>query len=125
VRPWAASALFVALSACAPKADAPAPEPAALDCAQPFEAQVARVTAQPGLVPAPHESAEPYRFYSTADGRASWLVTEAGAPGHPAIMMQRAQGGEVMTTGCPYGDKAGYEQLHAYLDSLKTWRRTK
>jgi hypothetical protein len=37
--------------------------------------------------------------------------------------MQRARGADVVTTGCPYGDRAGYEQLHAYLDSLKTWRR--
>jgi hypothetical protein len=115
-------ALLLALSACA-KAEAPPPEAVALDCAQPFEAQNARIVAQPGLVPAPKDRNEPYRFYSTEDGRASWLVTEPGAPGHPAIMMQRATGGEVVTTGCPYGDKAGYDQLHAYLDSLKTWRR--
>jgi hypothetical protein len=123
VSPWAASALVLALGACA-RNEASAPEPVALDCAQSFDAQVARVTAQPGLVPAPHESAEPYRFYSSPDGRASWLITEPGAPGHPAIMMQRAGGGQVVTTGCPYGDKAGYDQLHAYLDSLKTWRRS-
>ncbi|MET0274866.1 MAG: hypothetical protein ABW360_17910 [Phenylobacterium sp.] len=122
MRPWAASALILALSACA-KAEPPAPEPLALDCAQAFEAQNARIVAQPRLVPAPKDRNEPYRLYSTEDGRASWLVTEPGAPGHPAIMMQRATGDQVITTGCPYGDKAGYDQLHAYLDSLKTWRR--
>ena len=37
--------------------------------------------------------------------------------------MQRAAGGDVKTTGCPYGDQKGYEQLQAYLDSLKTWAR--
>ena len=38
-------------------------------------------------------------------------------------MMQQAKGSDVVTTGCPYGDQAGYAQLHAYLDSLKSWRR--
>ncbi len=38
-------------------------------------------------------------------------------------MMQRAGGGQVTTTGCPYGDQKGYRQLLAYLDSLKTWTR--
>jgi len=95
----------------------------ALDCAQPFEAQAAKLAAQPHLVPAPHESAEPYRFYSTEDGHASYLITEPGAPGHPAILMQTASGGQVKTTGCPYGSPAGYKQLVAYLDSLKTWTR--
>jgi hypothetical protein len=122
VRPWAVPALLLALSACAKPAPPP-PEPVALDCAQSFEAQKAAITSQPALNPAPKDPAEPYRFYSTADGRASWLITEPGAPGHPAILMQRARGADVVTTGCPYGDRAGYEQLHAYLDSLKTWRR--
>ena len=120
-----AAALLLILpfaGACAPKTEAPAAA-FALDCAQPFEAQAARIAAQPHLVAAPHESAEPYRFYSTETGRASWLVTEPGAPGHPAIMMQVAAGGDVRTTGCAYGSKTGYRQLHAYLDGLKTWRR--
>ncbi len=111
------------LCACAPKGAAPPPAALSLDCAQPFEAQKARLTAQPNLTPAPHESAEPYRFYSTTDGRASYLITEAGAPGHPAIMMQAAKGGEVKTTGCAYGSRKGYDQLLAYLESLKTWSR--
>jgi hypothetical protein len=116
--------LILALAgACAPKPEAAAPAAIALDCSQPFEAQGAKITAQPHLVPAPHESAEPYLFYSTEDGRTSYLITEKGAPGHPAIMMQRASGGEVKTTGCPYGDPKGYKQLLAYLDSLKTWTR--
>ena len=95
----------------------------ALDCTQPFEAQAVALTAQANLVAAPKNPAEPYRFYSSADGRTSYLITEATAPGHPAIMMQRATGSDVVTTGCRYGDQAGYDQLHAYLDSLKTWRR--
>lgn len=122
MRPWAVPALLLALGACAKPAPPP-PEPAALDCAQAFEAQKATITTQPGLVPAPKDPAEPYRFYSSPDGRFSWLITEPGAPGHPAILMQQAKGSDVITTGCPYGDKAGYAKLHAYLDSLKSWRR--
>jgi hypothetical protein len=110
------------LCACAPKSEAPVAA-LGLDCTQPFEAQAAKLAAQPHLVPAPHESAEPYRFYSTEDGHASYLITEPGAPGHPAILMQTASGGQVTTTGCPYGSPAGYKQLMAYLDSLKHWTR--
>jgi hypothetical protein len=124
VRGAVALLLTLALAgACAPKPEAPAPTAMALDCSQPFEAQVAAIKAQPHLVPAPHESAEPYLFYSTEDGRTSYLITEKGAPGHPAIMIQQASGGQVTTTGCPYGDPKGYRQLLAYLDSLKTWTR--
>jgi len=112
---------LVLLGACAPKTEPPAPA-LALDCSQPFEALTARVTAQT-LTPAPEDPAEPYRFFSTPDGKASYLITKPGAPGHPAIMMQRAVGADVVTTGCPYGDRAGYDQLHDYLDGLKTWRR--
>ena len=116
--------LILALAgACAPKPEAAAPAAMVLDCSQSFEAQAAKIAAQPHVVPAPHESAEPYLFYSTQDGRTSYLITEKGAPGHPAIMMQRASGGQVTTIGCPYGDPKGYKQLLAYLDSLKTWTR--
>ena len=107
--------------ACAPKAEAPPPPaPLALDCATPFEAQVAKITAQPYLVAAPREPGEPYRFYSTAGGAVSYVITEQDAPGHPAILMQTAAGGQVKTTGCPYGDHKGYQQVLAYIDSLKT-----
>ena len=40
-------------------------------------------------------------------------------------MMQKAKGSDVVTTGCPYGSRKGYDQLKAYLDSLKTWTRKK
>ena len=110
------------LCACAPKAEAPA-GPLGLDCALPFEAQAAKLTTQPHLIAAPQDYAEPYKFYSTEDNRTSYLITKPGAPGHPAIMMQRAGGGTVKTTGCPYGDRKGYDQLLAYLESLKTWHR--
>jgi len=91
----------------------------ALDCSLPFAAQVAKITAQSDLTPAPHDPLEPYRFYSTTHGRASYLITEKGAPGHPAIAMEVAAGGKVEITGCPYGDKAGYGKIIAYLESLK------
>ena len=110
------------LAAGAGPAEAP-PTYAAPDCAQSFASQVAALVAQPQLIPAPKDPAEPYRFYSSADGRTSYLITEPGAPGHPAIMMQQARNADVVTTGCPYGDRAGYDELHAYLDSLKHWRR--
>lgn len=118
-----AAAAFAALllAACSPKSDAPAAY-LSPDCAQPFEAQKAAVTAQ-RLTPAPKDPAEPYRFYSSPDGKASYLITEPDAPAHPAIMMQKVAGVDVVTTGCAYGDRAEYERLHAYLDSLKHWRR--
>jgi hypothetical protein len=118
--PLALLPLF-ALAACAEPAP-PAAPPLALDCARPFDQLVAAITAQP-LSKAPGDPAEPYDYYSTPDGKASYLVTRPGAPGHPAVMMQQVRGGDVVTTGCPYGDKLGYDQLHAYLDSLKSWRR--
>ena len=114
----------VILSACAPVAD-PDPIYLGLDCAKPFNTQVATLTRQSDLILAPKAPAEPYLFYSSADGRTSYLITVKGAPGHPAIMMQKAQGGEVITTGCPYGDRKGYDRIMAYLDSLKTWTRKK
>ncbi|MDB5475687.1 MAG: hypothetical protein JWP49_1198 [Phenylobacterium sp.] len=115
--------LLAALAACAPKPAGHGAEALRLDCSQPFAAQAERLTAQPGLKAAPKDPAEPYRFYSSEDGATSYLITEPGAPGHPAIMMQRARHGAVATTGCPYGDRKGYDQLAAYLDSLKTWTR--
>ena len=120
MKPWALAAL--ALVACT---QGPQTETAALplDCALPFEALKAVVLAQP-LTPAPKDSSQPYRFYSTADGRASYLITEPDAPAHPAIMMQLAAGGQVATTGCRYGDSKGYETLFHYLDGLKAWRRS-
>lgn len=124
MRAWAALSALFALAACAEKADSPVAY-LDLDCAKPFDAQAAAIVAQPRLIPAPEDPAEPYRFYSSADGRTSYLITKAGAPGHPAIMLQKARGSDVVTTGCPYGDRKGYDQLHAYLDSLKHWTRDK
>ena len=113
--------LALLLCACAPKAKPP--EAVALDCSQPFETLKAKITAQPGLVPAPQEPTEPYRAYSAAEGRASYFITEPGAPAHPAILMQQATGGQMKNTGCAYGDKAAYDQLMAYLTGLKAGRK--
>ena len=110
-----------ALGACAPKA----PPPVAwldLACAKSFDAQRAAIVAQPGLVPAGEVGSEPYSYYSTPDGRVSYLITRKGSPAHPAIMIQKAQA-TIATTGCAYGSRKGYDQLLAYLESLKTWRR--
>jgi len=125
VRRASAFALLLTLPicACSPKPATHGAEMLSLDCAKPFEAQAQTITAQPGLKGAPKDPAEPYRWYSSEDGATSYMVTEPGAPGHPAIMMQKALHGDVKTTGCAYGDKAGYDQLMKYLDSLKTWHR--
>ena len=114
--------LLLPLCACSQKTEAPAGL-LGLDCAQPFEVQAAKLVAQPSLKPAPEDRAEPYRFYSSDDGRTSYLITKPGAPGHPAIMMQRAEGGTVKTTGCSYGDHKAYDKLLAYLEGLKEWHR--
>jgi hypothetical protein len=124
VRAWAVLPALLTLGACAEKAEAPITY-LGLDCAKPFAEQAAAIVGQQHLAPAPDDPAEPYSFTSSADGKTSYLITKAGAPGHPAIMMQKAQGSDVITTGCPYGDKKGYDQLHAYLDSLKNWTRDK
>ena len=116
--------LLLALAACAPKPASHGLEPLTLDCSQPFAALAQRITGQPGLKAAPKDPGEPYRFYSTEDGATSYVVTEPGAPGHPAILMQTARNGTLATTGCPYGDKAGYGQLLAYLQSLRAARPT-
>lgn len=113
----------LALAACTPPGVEQPVTYLGLDCEQAFEAQSAALVAQPRLDPAPVETAEPYRFYSSADGRTSYLITQPSAPAHPAIMMQKAGGGTVVTTGCRYGDLKAYDELLAYLDSLKAWTR--
>ena len=74
---WSALPLLLLLAACSQK---PADAPVAyleLDCAQPFDAQVAAITAQPKLVPAGNVGAEPYSYYSSADGSVSFLLGNA------------------------------------------------
>lgn len=121
----AAALAVLTLCACAPE-PAPRPVPMALDCAQGFATLTARVAADPAIRQAPKEPNEPYRFYNAVGGKAAYMVTEAGAPGHPAILMQEAvrEGGRLTmkNTGCAYGDQAGYRQLEAYLESLHAGR---
>lgn len=106
------------MSACAPKAvEAPAPAPLVLDCALGFEALSAKIAAEPGLTRATAPG-EPYRYYNAADGHVSYVVTEPGGAGHPAIVRQTATPSGMAEDGCPYGDKAGYDELVAYLRSL-------
>lgn len=123
MRRWAACAVLLALAACSQK---PVEAPVTyldLDCAKAFDAQVAAITAQPKLVPAGTVGSEPYSYYSSADGSVSYLVTRKGSPAHPAIMIQRAHNG-VHTSGCAYGNQKAYDELLAYLESLKTWTRS-
>lgn len=119
----AAALAALALCACARPAETPAPAPVlSLDCALSYEDLSRAVLAQPGLVQAPKEPGEPYRFYRNADSSVAYVFTEAGAPGHPAILMQKTvrDGGarRMDNSGCPYGDKAGFAQVLAYLGSL-------
>ena len=112
-----------ALQACAPEPP-PARQKLTLDCSLPYETLAARVLAQPGLKPAPQERGEPYRFYNMEGGGEAFVLTQPGAPGHPAVFKQEAaqeNGRKVMNnTGCAYGDKAGFDQVMTYLESLSS-----
>ena len=112
---------LLALQACAPEPP-PARRKLVLDCNLPYETLAARVLAQPGLKPAPQERGEPYRFYNMEGGGEAFVLTQPGAPGHPAVFKQEAaqeNGRKVMNnTGCAYGDKAGFDEVMAYLESL-------
>lgn len=118
------SALFSLLllaSACSPEPPAVRPR-LALDCSLPYPVLSTKVIAQPGLVAAPAERGEPYRFFNMEGGREAFVFTVEGAPGHPAIFKQEAvqeNGRKVMkNTGCAYGDKAGFDKMMTYLESL-------
>jgi len=112
---------LLTLSACAPKAAAPAA--VTLDCALGFDALKARIAGQGGVVAAPADPGDPFRAYNAADGQASWFVTEPGAPAHPAVLMQQVTPAGLKNTGCAYGDRGAYDQLMAYLVSLKAGRK--
>ncbi len=116
-----AAFLALSLSACAPQVEAPKPD-FRLDCARGFEALSADLSALPGYNLARKEQGEPFHYLNAEDGQISYMVTEPGEPGHPAILKQRVDRSvsppRILTTGCAYGDQAGYAQLVAYLDSL-------
>jgi hypothetical protein len=126
VRALAALALL-ALAACSPRAQAPAGPTFRLDCAKGFEAQAAALAADPAIKAAPRGEGQPYRFFNAADGKTAWVVTEAGSAAHPAIVEQaaaRENGALAMKNrGCAYGDRAGYDELLRYMDTLSAGRR--
>jgi len=80
-----------------------------------------RIATEPGLSAA-EDPSEPYRYFKPEGAGATFVVTLPGAPGHPAVFRQavaHVDGRKVMqTTGCPYGDQKGYEQVLAYLRGL-------
>jgi hypothetical protein len=110
------------LTACAPKPPPPAPPRLAFDCARGYEALAAAIAAEPGFKLAPSPG-EPYRYYSAEDGGVSYVVTQRGAPAHPAVFMQAATPRGTDTIGCPYGDRPGYDRFVTYLKDLAKARR--
>ncbi len=112
-----------ALCACAPREAAPAQAATiALDCSAGFETLRTQITERPSLRPAPIERGEPYRIFSEADGSASYILTEPGAPAHPAVLKQTAvRRSGVLTMeneGCAFGDAEAFADLKAYWDSV-------
>ena len=118
MRPWALPLMGALLvSACAPAE--PPPRPAlVLDCAAGFDALSAAIVAEPGMRPAVKERGEPFHYFNAEGGQASFMVTEPGAPGHPAILRQAVTASGIANSGCAYGDAAGYSELVAYLEAL-------
>jgi hypothetical protein len=114
-------ALPLILAACAPEPEPPRPR-LALDCSLAYDALAAKILARPDLIPAPQERGEPYRFYNVPGGGEAFVLTQPGAPGHPAVFKQEAvqeNGRKAMkNSGCAYGDKAGFEQVMTYLEGL-------
>lgn len=110
------------LSACAPKPPPAPPPQLSFDCARGYEALAAAIRAEPGLKLAPTPG-EPYRYYSSEDGGVSYVVTERGAPSHPAAFKQVATPHGTDTIGCPYGDRPSYDRFVTYLKDLAKARR--
>ncbi|WP_421932498.1 hypothetical protein [Phenylobacterium sp.] len=117
MRPWALPLLgALILTACA-KPEPPTP-PLVLDCDLGFEALSAKIAATPGMKPAVKERGEPFHYFNAKGGQTSYMVTEPGAPGHPAILKQEVTPSGIVNSGCPYGDAKGYAELTAYLQAL-------
>ena len=106
-----------ALTACAPEPPPAPPADFKIDCALGHDALAARIAAIPGVMLA-RTPGEPYHYFNTADGHASYVVTLPGGAGHPAVIQQSASSDGQIQTGCSYGDKPSYDQLDAYLKSL-------
>jgi hypothetical protein len=111
-----------ALTACAPKPPPAPPADFRIDCALGYDQLAARIAAIPGVKLA-RTPGEPYHYFNTADGHASYVVTLPGGAGHPAVIQQRASSDGMIQTGCAYGDRPGYDRLVAYLKSLAAARR--
>lgn len=116
---WLAAFAFLALASCA--RPAPPPAPVALDCARGFDELATRIAADPAVKLAPSPG-EPYRYYNSADGKLSYVVTETAAPAHPAIVRQVAGADRLVTDGCGFGDRPSYDKLLAYLRDLARGR---
>ena len=118
MRPWALPLMgALLLSACA-EPEPPARPPLRLDCAAGFEALSGKIVAEPGMKPAAKERGEPFRYYNADGGQTSYMITEPGAPGHPAILKQEVTRSGITNSGCAYGDEKGYAELVAYLEAL-------
>ena len=118
MRPWALPLMgALLLSACAPP-EPPQPPPLKLDCGLGFAALSTAIVAAPGMKPAVKERGEPFRYYNAQGGHSSFMITEPGAPGHPAILEQQVTSAGITNSGCAYGDQKGYAELVAYLEAL-------
>ena len=117
------SALLIgsALAGCSPQVP---PPPAAfkLDCSLGYETLTDKIAALPGIQLAKTPN-EPYHYFNSPEGDASYVVTLKGGAGHPAVIAQYATPKGMQQSGCPYGDQIGYGKLTAYLQILAEKRR--
>ena len=109
------------LVACAPP-PVPQPPPFRLECGLGYELLAREITALPDIQLA-KSPGEPYRYFNSADGQTSYVVTLPGGAGHPAIIQQRSTPNGMADAGCAYGNMAGYNELLAYLKNLAGARR--
>jgi hypothetical protein len=103
------------LSACAPTV---APPPVfKLDCRLGYEQLAKQIATLPDIQLA-RAPGEPYHYFNSLDGQTSYVVTLPGGSGHPAVIEQRSTSTGMVDSGCAFGDKSGYDELIAYLESL-------